>query len=239
VGFLHHAALALLFLVIGSSVGSFLNVCAYRIPRGLSILRPRSRCPRCKAAIRAYDNVPVLGWLMLRGRCRGCGGQISPRYPLVELATGVSFAVVYLAWVALAPTDIWEHTGAAGVILRLLLVWSLTGIVEGVALIVFESRGIVNRLPFREVAQSDRALGRPFDVGPEREIDSVSTATAARAPSPTAARYETAARESNRRRAMTAETRLSERAEFGRSSNPEVTLHANAARQDGACSSPN
>ena len=137
--FSHHAVLAALFLVIGSSVGSFLNVCVYRLPRGLSLLRPGSRCPRCLAAVRAYDNIPVFGWLILRGRCRHCGGAISPRYPMVELATGFSFAGVYLVWVALAPIDVWEQTGGPGVLVRLLLLWSLIGIALVTALVAYDS----------------------------------------------------------------------------------------------------
>ncbi len=80
-----------LFLV-GLAVGSFLNVVAYRVPRGMSILRPPSACPRCGAGIRARDNIPIVGYLLLGGKCRQCGRRISPRYPLVELATGLLWA---------------------------------------------------------------------------------------------------------------------------------------------------
>lgn len=80
----------------GAVIGSFLNVCIYRIPRGLSIVTPPSTCPHCDTRIRPYDNVPVLGWLWLRGRCRRCRGRISPRYPLVELLTAGVF--VFLVW---------------------------------------------------------------------------------------------------------------------------------------------
>lgn len=83
-------------LVVGASVGSFLNVVIYRLPAGLSVLRPRSRCPRCLTPILMRDNVPIFGWLLLGGRCRACGAAISPRYPLVELATALLFVV--LAW---------------------------------------------------------------------------------------------------------------------------------------------
>jgi leader peptidase (prepilin peptidase)/N-methyltransferase len=88
---------AALALVFGAVVGSFLNVVAYRLPRGESVVRPRSRCPGCGTAIRPYDNVPVLSWLLLRGRCRDCREPISPRYPLVEATTAVLCAVVVLA----------------------------------------------------------------------------------------------------------------------------------------------
>ena len=80
--------------LFGGLVGSFLNVVAYRVPRGESIVSPGSRCPGCGSPVKPYDNVPVLSWLVLRGRCRNCGTAISPRYPLVELLTAVVFAAV-------------------------------------------------------------------------------------------------------------------------------------------------
>jgi leader peptidase (prepilin peptidase) / N-methyltransferase len=73
---------------LGLCLGSFLNVVIHRLPRGQSLVRPRSRCPRCGHGIRPWHNVPVLGWILLRGRCVDCGLSISPRYPLVELAGG-------------------------------------------------------------------------------------------------------------------------------------------------------
>jgi leader peptidase (prepilin peptidase)/N-methyltransferase len=76
---------------VGLVVGSFLNVVIHRLPRGESLSHPPSRCPRCGAAIRWYDNVPVLSYLFLAGRCRDCRAPISPRYPLVEAATGLLF----------------------------------------------------------------------------------------------------------------------------------------------------
>ncbi|HZB06907.1 MAG TPA: prepilin peptidase [Thermoleophilaceae bacterium] len=82
--------------VLGALIGSFLNVVIHRVPRRESLVRPRSRCPECAAPIAPYDNVPVLSWLLLRGRCRGCGERISPRYPLVELLTALAFAAVVL-----------------------------------------------------------------------------------------------------------------------------------------------
>jgi leader peptidase (prepilin peptidase)/N-methyltransferase len=75
--------------------GSFLNVCIYRMPREISVVSPRSACPNCEAPIAAYDNIPVLSWLILRGRCRNCGARISPRYAVVELLTGALFAISY------------------------------------------------------------------------------------------------------------------------------------------------
>ena len=84
-----------LFFLFGIVIGSFLNVCISRIPEGLSIVSPGSRCPRCEAPIKPYDNIPVLGWLLLRGKCRNCRLPISPMYPLVECLTGVLFVLTY------------------------------------------------------------------------------------------------------------------------------------------------
>ncbi len=80
--------------VLGAIVGSFLNVVVHRLPRGESVVHPRSRCPACGTQLAERDNVPVISWLLLRGRCRSCGVAISARYPLVELATGLAFAAV-------------------------------------------------------------------------------------------------------------------------------------------------
>jgi leader peptidase (prepilin peptidase) / N-methyltransferase len=81
----------LCLFLLGAIIGSFLNVVVYRLPRGLSLVRPGSQCPNCNHPIRGYDNVPILSWLWLRGRCRDCGTTISSRYPLVELAVGLMF----------------------------------------------------------------------------------------------------------------------------------------------------
>ena len=86
----------LLSALVGLLIGSFLNVVVWRVPRGESVASPPSACPRCGTGIRPRDNVPVLSWLLLRGRCRDCGEPISPRYPLVEVATAVLFAVMAL-----------------------------------------------------------------------------------------------------------------------------------------------
>lgn len=87
-------AIPLAAALIGLLIGSFLNVVAWRVPRGQSVVTPGSRCPNCDATIRPWDNIPLLSWLILRGRCRDCKAPISARYPLVELATGISFAGV-------------------------------------------------------------------------------------------------------------------------------------------------
>jgi leader peptidase (prepilin peptidase) / N-methyltransferase len=82
--------------VVGAVIGSFLNVVIHRVPREESIAFPASHCPSCDAAIRPYDNIPVVSWAVLRGRCRSCRAPISARYPAVELLTGALFALTYL-----------------------------------------------------------------------------------------------------------------------------------------------
>ncbi len=85
-----------IFFLFGIVIGSFLNVCITRIPEELSIVQPGSQCPRCKTPIKPYDNLPILSWIFLRGKCRACGLPISPMYPLIELLTGLLFVVCYL-----------------------------------------------------------------------------------------------------------------------------------------------
>lgn len=87
---------AVAFGAMGALLGSFLNVVAHRLPLSQSVVHPRSRCPHCEMQIRWFDNVPVLSWLMLGGRCRACAERIPARYPLVELGTGVLLAAVSL-----------------------------------------------------------------------------------------------------------------------------------------------
>jgi leader peptidase (prepilin peptidase)/N-methyltransferase len=101
--------------ILGAVIGSFLNVVAYRLPRGESLISPGSRCPECETPIKPYDNVPVLGWLLLRGRCRACGTRIAWRYPAVEAVTGLLCAAVVLRFGA--DRDAW-----LGLVLVLLLV---------------------------------------------------------------------------------------------------------------------
>ena len=88
---------ALIVTLAGLAIGSFLNVVIWRVPRGESVVSPPSHCPGCDAQIRGRDNIPLLSWLLLRGRCRDCGTRISPRYPAVELLTGLLFLGMALA----------------------------------------------------------------------------------------------------------------------------------------------
>ena len=94
-----HVDSALIFgcFVLGMLVGSFLDVVIWRVPRGESVVSPPSACPECGHEIRWFDNIPVVSWLVLRGRCRDCGTSISVRYPVVEFSTGLLFA--YMAWI--------------------------------------------------------------------------------------------------------------------------------------------
>ena len=82
--------------IFGAVVGSFLNVCIYRLPDKESIIKPLSRCPRCKKPIRFYDNIPIVSFFILKGKCRDCGGKISWRYPLVELIAGLFALLLFL-----------------------------------------------------------------------------------------------------------------------------------------------
>ncbi|MFH0925817.1 MAG: prepilin peptidase [bacterium] len=86
----------LFFFVFGSCIGSFLNVCIYRIPKKESLIYPPSHCPNCQQPIRFYDNIPIISYLFLLGRCRWCGERISLRYPLIELITAIAFLGLYL-----------------------------------------------------------------------------------------------------------------------------------------------
>jgi leader peptidase (prepilin peptidase)/N-methyltransferase len=86
----------ILAAIFGLLIGSFLNVCIYRLPRDLSVIRPRSHCVECNQMVRAWDNVPVVSYFLLGGKCRDCGARFSWRYPVVELITGLLFA--YFVW---------------------------------------------------------------------------------------------------------------------------------------------
>jgi leader peptidase (prepilin peptidase) / N-methyltransferase len=130
--------------VFGAVVGSFLNVVIHRLPLGESLVHPRSRCPSCGTQIAGYDNIPIVSWLVLRGRCRHCQAPISPRYPAVELLTAVAFAAVVLvggldddlvlelpfvaALIALAGID-YDHKLLPNRIVYPLAVWGLVATV--------------------------------------------------------------------------------------------------------------
>jgi leader peptidase (prepilin peptidase)/N-methyltransferase len=113
-------ALVLGCALIGLLIGSFLNVVVWRVPRGESVVSPPSACPQCGNAIRPRDNVPVLGWLLLRGRCRDCGEPISARYPLVEALTAVLFAVMGLRFGLEPVLPAYLYLAAVGLALALI-----------------------------------------------------------------------------------------------------------------------
>ena len=138
----------------GLLIGSFLNVVAHRLPARMSLAMPASHCPSCETPIRPYDNVPVLSWLLLRGRCRSCSEPIAVRYPLVEAGTAALFAAVVAV----------HHADIAAVVLGLVLVAFLVPI----ALIDLDHRIIPNRitLPAAIVAI---VLGTALDPGGQVE----------------------------------------------------------------------
>jgi leader peptidase (prepilin peptidase) / N-methyltransferase len=112
-----NAVIPFFFFLLGIVIGSFLNVCITRIPEGISIVSPPSRCPRCQAPIKPYDNVPILGWLLLRGKCRSCGLPISPMYPIIESVTGALFVLTYYEFGISLLTFKWLFFGSLVIIL--------------------------------------------------------------------------------------------------------------------------
>lgn len=106
--------------LLGLAIGSFLNVVIWRVPRGESVVSPPSACPACGTAIRPRDNIPVAGWLLLKGRCRDCSESISARYPLVELGTGVLFAVMALRFGLDPVLPAYLYLAAVGIALALI-----------------------------------------------------------------------------------------------------------------------
>jgi leader peptidase (prepilin peptidase) / N-methyltransferase len=147
--------------LFGALVGSFLNVVVYRLPRGESLVTPGSHCPSCGAPVKPFDNVPVLGWLWLRGRCRACRARISPRYPLVEAATAALCAGVVLA-----------HSSAGAIALGLLAVLVLVP----VALIDLDHHVIPNAIT---APAAILALGLGSALDPAGEVGRLIAAAAA------------------------------------------------------------
>lgn len=141
--------------VFGLMIGSFLNVCIARLPEGESVVSPGSRCPICRQPIRWFDNIPVLSYLWLRGRCRGCKTTISARYPLVELATAGLFAL-QAWWLPSDPLLLAHHLLLTALLVvlfgtdydvqRLPDVITLPGILAGIVLSLFTVPGLVSSL---------------------------------------------------------------------------------------------
>ena len=142
---------------VGLCIGSFLNVCISRLPRGMSIVNPGSRCPQCGTPIRFYDNIPVLSYLLLRAKCRGCGGSISVRYPAVELLTGAMACGIVLKHGPTIPALIYFLFIAALIVVAIIDLdhriipdrISLTGI----------AAGLVASLVLPEVTWTDSLIG--------------------------------------------------------------------------------
>lgn len=153
-------ATAVLAFIAGLAMGSFITVVAHRVPRGESIIAPRSRCPSCGTQIASYDNVPVISWLLLRGRSRCCGESISSRYPLAELGLGALYAATVLV--------LWDEP--VEVALGLVFVTTLVAI----TLTDLELRLIPNRilLPAAIIGIAIVGVGDPGSL-PERVIAAV------------------------------------------------------------------
>ncbi len=152
---------ALFAFVLGLVAGSFVTAVAHRLPRGISILGARSECPHCGAQVAAYDNVPVMSWLLLRGRARCCGERISPRYPLTELAVGVLFLVTVV---------VKRHDSVAEVAIDLVFVTMLAAI----TLTDLERRIIPNKILLAGAILCV-LIAAPTDPGglPERAVAAV------------------------------------------------------------------
>jgi leader peptidase (prepilin peptidase) / N-methyltransferase len=127
------AVFTFLVFALGTAIGSFLNVVIHRVPRGESIVRPGSHCPGCKTPIPAWANVPIVAWLVLRGRCRSCRERISPRYLLVEALTGIVFVALYL------------HEG---LVPRLLADWALASALIAITFIDFDWQIVPNVITY-------------------------------------------------------------------------------------------
>jgi leader peptidase (prepilin peptidase)/N-methyltransferase len=123
----------LIALALGLAFGSFLTVVVHRVPAGESLLRPRSRCPSCATQLRGVDNIPVVSWIALRGRCHTCGARISPVYPLTELATGGLFVAVALRY-----EDPWVAVMLA----------PFTGVLVALAVIDWRTKRLPNRIVY-------------------------------------------------------------------------------------------
>ena len=154
--------------VFGLLIGSFLNVVAYRVPAGVSIVSPPSACPNCGQAIRPYDNVPVLSWLVLRGKCRDCAEPISTRYPLVELGTGVAFAAVTAWWFVMggvastsSATGVASTGSATGVVASILVLVALLYL-AAISVVLGLIDIDVHKLPNRIVLPSYLVAGALF-----------------------------------------------------------------------------
>lgn len=151
-------AIAIALGLFGSLIGSFLNVVVYRVPTGRSVVSPPSACAACGHPVRPYDNIPVVSWLVLRGKCRDCGAPISPRYPLVEVGAAVFFAVVAVRFVPQLAAETGAAHLAAG-ILALVAFLYLAAISLALALIDLDTQRLPNVLVLPAYAVGAVLLG--------------------------------------------------------------------------------
>jgi leader peptidase (prepilin peptidase)/N-methyltransferase len=158
------ASAAILGALLGLSFGSFVNVIAFRVPQHLSIIRPASRCPHCEVAIGSRDLIPVLSWIVLRGRCRNCGARISVRYPIVEALTGLLFVAAALV---------------LGAVWVLPAYWAFIVVTMALSLIDIDHKLIPNRVlfPGMAVAGALLVIGAVVDGHPDWLIRAVAGGT--------------------------------------------------------------
>lgn len=155
---------SILIAAFGLAIGSFLNVVAYRVPLGMSVVAPVSSCPGCHNPIEARDNVPVLSWLVLRGKCRHCAEPISPRYIVVEVITGVAFVAVALRFLpgVLVATSV---TALVSVALVLVAFLYLAAITVALSAIDIDVQRLPNKIVLPSYAVGGVLLGTAAIVG--------------------------------------------------------------------------
>ena len=155
------AALDITFYVLsalaGLCIGSFLNVCIYRLPRGKFFSKARSFCPKCGEAIKAYDNIPLLSYVILRGKCRSCGERISPRYPLVEAMTCALFVGNYAMFGMHGLTLVWDVAACALITASFIDLDTME--IPDSAVLVLLALGLVTFAPFGGVGWEDKLIG--------------------------------------------------------------------------------
>jgi leader peptidase (prepilin peptidase)/N-methyltransferase len=150
--------------LFGLAIGSFLNVVVYRVPMGASIVSPPSACPNCHSEIKAYDNIPILSWLVLRGHCRNCKTSISIRYPLVEAGTAVFFVAVGIAFTpSIASASTPQAVVSAVLVLAAMLY--LVAISVALAIVDIETRRLPDRIVLPAYAVGAVLLGVAALVG--------------------------------------------------------------------------
>ena len=148
--------LYVLSALAGFCIGSFLNVCIYRLPRGKFFSKARSFCPKCGEAIKAYDNIPLLSYVILRGKCRSCGERISPRYPLVEAMTCALFVGNYAMFGMHGLTLVWDVAACALITASFIDLDTME--IPDSAVLVLLALGLVTFAPFGGVSYVDKLI---------------------------------------------------------------------------------